>query len=268
MKLSCRFVVAVVLLSSAGGTRARAEFIAGFEADTIGTAPGSPVTSTTGNVTVQGASGFTGQTITPTEGGKFAYLTTGPGDRAGNDVGIPSGADRTGNGAQEVDVAVMVITFSTSQLSTLRFDWDVLTDEVTADGEPGNGIPDPFEVRLDGISLLKGAIFEDNGTFPAVMGFAGGTINGPDGSIFDDGRLGFQTFATTVAAGLHVLEFFVGDDSDGVESTDPYADTALLVDNVRLDAVPAPSTLALLAIGALTLAGFRLAAGRRREPGR
>ena len=114
----CKVFLVIALVSIP--LTAQADIITNFEADTLGLAPGAPVTSTTGNVTVATNSGFTlgtgGYAPAPASfGDKFAYLTTGPEANGGGD----SGFDRTGDGYNESDIATMEITFSASGPSML-----------------------------------------------------------------------------------------------------------------------------------------------------
>lgn len=218
-----------------------------------------------------------GTLISTTEGTQFLYLTTGPEENGGGD----SGDDRTGDLGDEADIALWEYDFVAAAGLVISFDYNVLTSEISG------GVPDPFEVLLNGVPILMGAIGDANGTFPAVTGFDGVSILGPDGSTFFDGQLGFATASGITVAGTNTLEFFIGDDDDDI------VDSALLVDAIQLDgsllegfelespdslpnggsvlagfvavqsnvdftaAVPEPTSLAFLSMGALGMAGRR-----------
>ena len=230
--------------------------ITSFELENPGEVPDPAIATISGNVTVEAGSGYTGPQllggIPAPDGSQFAYLTNGPGSNGGGD----SGSDRTGALGNEFDVAELTVSFTADDPTNVEFQYDVLSSEIT-DGESPtpDPAPDPFEIRLDGVTIASGAVGQANGSFPAVNGFNLTNITGSDGSFFSDGRLGFATLSTPVAAGPHTLEFFVGDD-DG----DPAVDTAMLVDEIRL--VPEPSTTALLVAGMI----FLISASGRRNP--
>jgi len=206
-----------------------------FESDIPGGIPGG-VVGTGGNVTVAEAGGFTGFAAPAAAGSQLAYLSSGP---ASNGVG-PSGADVTGDGSEEQDVASLFLFFERTAADPpdLAFDYDVVTGETT--------VEDPFAVWLDGSLVASGAVGSDNGSFPGVAGFSGVPATGPDGSSFDQGRLGYRTVRIDdVPVGFHVLHFFVADAfDDGV-------DTGMLVDGVRF--VPEPGRLGMLLAGIAAL---------------
>ncbi|MEH6625273.1 MAG: PEP-CTERM sorting domain-containing protein [Motiliproteus sp.] len=241
-------VVALVAFSN----QAAAVIIDSFEApNAVGAAPLPPAIVVSGNVTVETGSGFLDgfggsptTTVMATHGAQFAYLTNGPGATGAGD----SGVDRTGDGAAESDVAIMTVGFAAAAGDMVSFDWDLLTEEISG------GVPDPFEILLDGATILAGAIGFDNGTFPSVVGFSDVEIVGPDGSSFFDGRLGWASFLSgPLTAGAHTLEFFVGDEGFLDGTPDDIVETALLVDNIELTtpqvSVPEPGTLMLSIIG-------------------
>jgi len=212
---------ALVVLVGAG--RAGAGLIEGFEGDSVGSPPAGASTCI-GNVSVETGSGFGGGPISATEGDKVLYLTTGP-EVTGADQSV---FDRDGDGEFENDVAMMSMSFTASESSILCLDYDVLTEEILG------GVADVFEIRLDGTTIASGAIGYASGSFPAVPTFSASLITGPDGSSYEDGRLGWSNLRIAVTtSGAHMLEFYVGD------SGDAQVDTAILVDNIRIMA-PAP----------------------------
>jgi hypothetical protein len=206
---------------------ASAAVIEGFEAYSVGSSP--PGTSTCiGNVTVETGSGFSGSSISATEGDNLLYMTTGPESTGAG----PSTYDRDGDGEFENDIAVMSMSFTAPQDWIVSFDYDVLTEEILG------GVADIFEIRLDGNTIASGSIGYASGSFPAVPAFSAVLITGPHGSSYEDGRLGWSNVSIALASsGPHTLEFYVGD------SGDAQVDTALLVDNIQILApVPGPPT--------------------------
>jgi hypothetical protein len=200
-------------------------------------------------------SGVVIEGIAPTQGDAYAYLTTGPEDNGQGSSGI----DRTGNGFEEMDVAIGVVSFSLLGPAWVGFDFDLLTSEVTEE------VPDAFEIKLNGTTVKKGVVAYENGDWPIIPAadFDGVDYVGPVGesSVFSDGRLGWMAVDLGVlAAGDHELEFFVGDDNDDV------VDTALLVDNLQsrpVDAqIPEPATLSIW--GLMLVSGLGLTRFRRR----
>jgi hypothetical protein len=171
------------------------------------------------------AAGPASAVISAPEGSQYLYLTTGPEEAHG---GGDTGSDLNGDGFDEGDLSSVEIGFEATSDATLRFDWDVLTSEVTG------GVSDFFRVLLDGSEILSESILTPDDTPlppPGLSGFSGGILVGPDGSYFYDGRLGWGTFSTSVLTGNHTLQFSVYDDED------LYVDTALLVDGLALDGV-------------------------------
>jgi hypothetical protein len=240
------FAAGVLTIAVVAASASAALPVTSFEADTVGLPPGPPVSSIVGNVTVETGAGFTGDPIAATDGLNFLYMTTGPGPTFGS-----SGVDRTGAFGAENDIALATVDFVAPAGSlSVSFDWDLLTEEITG------GIPDPFEIKLDGVTLVKGAVGAVNGSFPAVVAFTGVAIGGPDGSSFFDGRLGWSSLGAPVAAGPHTLEFFVGDDSDTI------VDTALLIDNIEVEVIPVPAALPA-GLGLLAVMGGVRALRRR-----
>lgn len=181
----------------------------------------------------------------------------------------PFDSDISGDGFNEFDKATLQIDFSfeapqdgggdaigpaanTLGGDYLRFDMAVLTGELTT------GVHDPFVVELTGPSGIVqltgpgpfdggegeigpsaipepfngGAIGGDNGTLSEFdeAPFIDPIIVGSDGSFFFNGHTEFfEIFANLTESGLYSLVFAVGDEEDDV------VDTALLVDNIRLD---------------------------------
>jgi hypothetical protein len=212
---------ALVVLVGAG--TAGAGLIEGFEGDTVGLPPAGASTCI-GNVSVETGSGFDGGAISPTEGDKVLYLTTGP-EVTGADQSV---FDRDEDGEFENDVAMMSMSFTAPEGSIVSLDYDVLTEEILG------GVADVFEIRLDGATIASGAIGCASGSFPAVQTFSAMLITGPHGSSYEDGRLGWNNVRIAVTtSGAHTLEFYVGD------SGDAQVDTAVLVDNIQIMA-PAP----------------------------
>lgn len=161
-------------------------------------------------------------------GDSFLYLTTGPETTGAGS----SGADVSGDGSDEFDVATASMSFTTTGGGTLSFFADLLTSEISG------GVADPAGAALDGVFFLSGAVGDANGSFPALTGFSGPALIGPDGSFFGDGRLGFVPVSISVpGAGTFVLEFFVGDEEDEV------VDTALLIDDIAFEGLPDDSFL-------------------------
>ena len=202
------------------------ETITNFDTDTIGAAPGEPVTFTTGNVTVQTASDFTGDLPLVFQDSPFTYLTTGPGITGAGS----SGVDRTGEGFDEHDIAEMYINYNTTgEKHLVRFNWSVISSEGDIDM-----LGDPFQFSMDGIVKERYQVGNNPYTDTIGLSFTGGvvsTITGPDGSVFDDGAFGpgslnFYNFGT--GAGSHTLGIFLGDEVDG------RFDTGLLIDNIEV----------------------------------
>jgi len=159
--------------------------------------------------------------IVPTEGTQMLYLTTGPGETG---AGF-SGVDRTGEFGEEGDIATWTYSFEAAGGEALSIDYNILTSEISG------GVPDVIEVILNGTSIFQGVVAFTNGTYPVIpaAAWSGEFILGFDGTSYVDGRTGWLNLAAIAAAGTNVIEFFVGDDSDLI------VDTALLVDNIRLD---------------------------------
>jgi len=217
--------------------------IADFEGETLGSAPGVPVISVSGNVTVEDGSRFVGEYFLGAPGhvieGQFAYLTTGPSSTGAGSSGI----DRTGAFGPENDIATMTVPFSTTELGWVRWGFVILSGE-------SDGNPDPIEIVLDGRSVFRKGILADNGDFPGYSNFFASEHIGPYGSFYD--KVSGLNSIFGVSPGSHTLEFFVG---DAVTTT---GDAALLVDRIAFEPIPEPATLALLALG-----GFALIRRRR-----
>lgn len=191
--------------------------------------------------------------IFPTEGDYFAVVGTGPGDLLLDDI---------------PDEGVLEQSFEVfGPGAHVLFDWNFVTAEFTGQGAV---IFDSFEVTLvrsggPTYTLISGdasGAVTYYGWSPTVFGFTfidpvDADIYGvlsPDGSVYVE-QLGWRSFGFLAAPGIYTLRFRASDDSDG------FGDSALLVDNVRVEPVPEPGTLALLS----ALAAARLAARRQRR---
>jgi len=163
--------------------------------------------------------------IDAAEGSQYLYLTTGPEDAHG---GGTLGVDLNEDGSNEGDASSVAVSFEAAAAGMLSFRWDVLTGEVSG------GVSDWFSILLDGVEILAESIFTpDDAPLPppGLMGFADGAILGPDGSLFEDGRLGWMLFETPIDAATHTLRFTIYDDED-LE-----VDSALLLDALALDEI-------------------------------
>lgn len=166
--------------------------------------------------------------ITPPEGSFFALLSTGPGNRPGDDTG-----DRDGNGVTEYDTTTLSYDFTTTapdQALSLR--WAFLTSEQDED----DPFDDIFEVRVDGVTVLARSVNKPGGgspfpDAPAADGVArtvtsSGTTNG---SSYVDGASPFDQLCVVIAsAGSHTVEIAVADQSDQI------VDSGVLVDDLRV----------------------------------
>jgi len=263
-------VVAVVSLFGPAVAAAAGFTNASFEADLSGW-------STSGNVqTINpdfhlSQKNISGQTdYFAADGDWFALLSTSPDSSVpGQPVGVDSGADRDGSGADEFDIATLSQGFTLAAPSTLALDWTLTTSEF--DGWDTAGAADIAEIRIlpstgSPIPLVRVSLDDgwNDGSFtPLGAGsFWGSQWSTSDptpvSSAFLDGAYngGFQTISSgLLPAGDYTLEFFVGDETDGS------VDTGLIVDNIRVStaAVPEPSSFVLLATFLPLLAGL----GRR-----
>jgi len=211
--------------------------ITDYETDIVGSAPGAPVTSTTGNVTVETVSGFS-LPAPWSRFGKFAYLRTGPGATGAGSSGI----DRTGAFGPEFDIAEMTLSFVTDRDCSVFWEFTIFT----AEGDGGN--PDPIEMRLDGWSIFRHAVRTPNGTFSAITSDKWWTnlnITDPYGSVYP--YYNAYNAIYPISPGTHTLQFFIGDESN------EFGDTALLLDNFELryctQPIPAPGAIFLGGIG-------------------
>ncbi len=171
--------------------------------------------------------------IAPPEGSFFALLSTGPGDRPGDDAG-----DRDGNGVPEYDTTTLSYDFTTpSPGQALSLRWAFLTSEET-EQDPFDDI---LEVRVDGVTVLARSVRKPGGgspfpDVPAADGVArtvtsSGTTNG---SSYVDGASPFDQLCVVIAtAGSHTLEVAVADQADQL------VDSGVLIDDLRV-----PSTCA------------------------
>lgn len=163
--------------------------------------------------------------IDAAEGSQYLYLTTGPEDLHG---GGDTGSDLNGDSNNESDLSSVDIAFDAGAGGILSFFWDVLTGEVTG------GVSDWFSIALDDSPILENSILNGDDTplpGPGLDGFDGSFLLGPDGSIFEDGRVGWMSFGQAVGAGMHTLTVSVYDDEDDI------VDTAVLLDGLALDGV-------------------------------
>jgi len=171
--------------------------------------------------------------IAPPEGSFFALLSTGPGDRPGDDTG-----DRDGNGVTEYDTTTLSYIFTTTapdQAMSLR--WAFLTSEQ----DENDPFDDILEVRVDGVTVLARSVNKPGGgspfpDAPAADGVArtvtsSGTTNG---SSYVDGASPFDQLCVVIAsAGSHTVEIAVADQADQA------VDSGVLIDDLRV-----PSTCA------------------------
>lgn len=169
--------------------------------------------------------------VTPTEGSWFALLSSGPGDVPG-----APGGDFDFNGTPDFDSTTLTTSFTTTNPGDrLSFDWAFLTSEI---GQPAT-YDDLFDVRIDGISILRGSVNHPGGVSPFPdtpaydgAGYSVSSTGATNGSVFSGGISPFRSMCLAIAdPGLHTLEFLIADQGDSVY------DSGLLIDDVQ-----APST--------------------------
>ncbi len=204
--------------------------------------------STAGNTAVQGALGGIPPISVP-NGSNQAVLNSG--DGSGADASIPAAALETFldlgagglSGVGPVAFRGSAIKQSLTSVSVgdiLTFSWNFLTNEATP--SPQNDFSF-FSVSRVGGGPTAQLLANTNSNFTAI-----------NASTFAE-QTGYQqrSFTFTVA-GDYTLGF-------GVVNTDPFASSALLVDNVSITAVPEPTCLASL----MVLGGTVLTLRRRRK---
>jgi len=169
--------------------------------------------------------------ITPPEGVWFALLSSGPGD-----VPNAPGGDFDFNGTSDFDSTTLGINFTTTDPGErLSFEWAFLTREV---GQAAT-YDDLFDIRVDGISILRGSVNHPGGVspFPDTPAYDGTsyTVSSPgatNGTTFGSGVSPFRSLCLAIGnPGSHSLEFLIADQGDSA------FDSGLLIDDVQ-----APST--------------------------
>ena len=182
-----------------------------------------------GNVEDLQSSNFS-TAIAPTEGARYALLSTGPGDEGGPAVNLD------GNSTSDYDQATLSTSFTVATDSEVIFDWVGLTSEVNQSSQ----FDDIFGVTLGGTRILAHSVAKpgDFSPFPDSVGYDGllyiVNSSGPtDNSRFpvsggSGGRTPFANFSTSVVPGTHTLEFWVADQADRA------FDSGLLIDNVQV----------------------------------
>jgi hypothetical protein len=111
----------------------------------------------------------------------------------------------------------------------------------TSEGDEGPPFDDIMDITIDGTPVLSRSVYKPGGRspFPDTPPYdgtsysvsSGGVTNG---SVFDDGRTGWQSFAIAITVpGTYTLQFLIADQKDSG------TDSGLLIDNVQ-----APSPVA------------------------
>ncbi|MCO6457341.1 MAG: hypothetical protein J5I93_18740 [Pirellulaceae bacterium] len=223
----------------------------GFEQGLLGWTTGG----TANSVEVLEASNFF-PGIPPTEGQHFALLSTGPGLVA--PIDLPSLDPLNADVDHDTSLLWTSFNLTPSQVpAIISFDWNLLTSELSAGSHYHGGRPsldDFFGVSLNGTSIANGSIYRVSGSGFADTGPYDGvsyevTSGGPtDGSLFEDGQTGWQTFQFVITqAGNYTLKFSVAD--QGTYNQPPVMhydyldqpgdfDTGLLIDNVMICVQP------------------------------
>lgn len=183
----------------------------------------------TGNVEDLQSANFS-TAIPPTEGSRYALLSTGPGDQGG------AADNLDGNSTSDFDQATMSTSFTVATDSEVSFDWVFFTSEVNQASQ----YDDIFAVSLDGSNILTHSVAKSGNfsPFPDTVAYDGQlyivSSPGPtDGSRYPvsggvGGRTPFASFSTTVVPGTYTLELWVADQADRA------FDSGLLVDNVQV----------------------------------
>jgi hypothetical protein len=120
-------------------------------------------------------------------------------------------------------------SFTASAGSQLSFNWNFLSDETS--NHAGNDFA---------FVLIDGSLQRIANTFSA---------SGPTSTVFTN-ETGYHTFSTVLSTGgAHTVAFGVVDVTDGLGAS------AVLIDNVRVAAVPEPGSFALMLAGLVMVAG-------------
>ena len=105
-------------------------------------------------------------------------------------------------------------------------------DFLTSEEDQAAIFDDIFEVRLDGVPIVRGSVmqlvgpsspFTDRGPCDGVVYTVVGGV-ATTNSVFNDGRTGFTTYTVPITAGAHTIEFYLGDQGNHA------ADSGLLID--------------------------------------
>lgn len=243
-----RKILALAAILLCSSPRADAEFINGsFE----GGLTGWETAGIVGVVTSSVGSG-------PTDGSSQVLLETSDAFANSADVfeleevflGLPAGALDAISSGRLAEGSAIKQSFQANAGEVLSFDWNFLTDEFTVlDPPPEPDFNDFAFVRIVSLAPLADTLAPDFALSPTA--FAAET--------------GFRTFAFTIpSTGTYTLSIGVMNVGDGGTNS------GLLVDNVRLTAVPEPSGLTLSALGgfcvAAAIGGGRIARRGRRPP--